>query len=112
MAASIKLLGRRAGGDPAPIPGRLIKGITKSAKNAQVQRTFFVRTCVVSELSTLTLGAFAEKCTRCHSLSSQPLCQACMLLEGLNKGVAKLELGGDSGEVTTAAGSLQAGVAA
>lgn len=35
---------------------------------------------------------FAESCSRCGLLTSQALCQACMLLEGLNKGVAKVEL--------------------
>lgn len=40
--------------------------------------------------------AIAEKCTRCQSLSSQPLCQTCMLLENLNQGVAKVQLGGEA----------------
>ncbi|KWU43958.1 hypothetical protein RHOSPDRAFT_18780 [Rhodotorula sp. JG-1b] len=37
-------------------------------------------------------GRRAESCSRCGLLTSQALCQACMLLEGLNKGVAKVEL--------------------
>ncbi|ORY43258.1 hypothetical protein BCR35DRAFT_285424 [Leucosporidium creatinivorum] len=69
MASSIKLLGRRAGGDPGPTNEK--KGYTRAPRNSQ------------------------QKCTRCNSLSSQPLCQACMLLESLNKGVAKVELGAE-----------------
>ncbi|GAA5996071.1 Ncs6p [Rhodotorula paludigena] len=37
-------------------------------------------------------GQVQQSCSRCGSLSSQPLCQACMLLESLNKGVARVEL--------------------
>lgn len=33
-----------------------------------------------------------ESCVRCGLLTSQALCQACMLLEGLNRGVAKVDL--------------------
>lgn len=32
-------------------------------------------------------------CERCGSMSSQKLCQACMLLDTLNLGVAKLDIG-------------------
>jgi len=38
-----------------------------------------------------------QSCTRCGSLSSQSLCQACTLLEGLNKGIAKLSLVSEHG---------------
>lgn len=31
-------------------------------------------------------------CERCGALSSQPLCQACLLLEGLNKGSARISV--------------------
>ncbi|GAA6061797.1 hypothetical protein JCM10212_004853 [Sporobolomyces blumeae] len=75
MAASLKLRGRRAGGEPDPHelasqPPK--KGITRATKKGAKQ--------------------VQQKCQRCQSLSSQPLCQACMLLESLNKGVAKLDL--------------------
>ncbi|GAA5932185.1 Ncs6p [Sporobolomyces koalae] len=75
MAASLNLSGRRAGGDPDPnelanAPPK--KGITKATKKGAKQ--------------------VQQKCQRCQSLSSQPLCQACMLLESLNKGVAKVDL--------------------
>ncbi|XP_048577732.1 cytoplasmic tRNA 2-thiolation protein 1 isoform X2 [Nematostella vectensis] len=33
------------------------------------------------------------KCTRCQYISSQPLCKACVLLEGLNKGMPRLGIG-------------------
>jgi len=36
-------------------------------------------------------------CERCGAMASQQLCQACALLDSLNKGVAKIELG--KGEV-------------
>lgn len=32
-------------------------------------------------------------CTRCGYISSQPLCKACVLLEGLNKGLPRLGIG-------------------
>ncbi|XP_064628513.1 cytoplasmic tRNA 2-thiolation protein 1-like [Lineus longissimus] len=32
-------------------------------------------------------------CTRCGYISSQPICKACMLLEGLNKGMPRLGIG-------------------
>ena len=32
-------------------------------------------------------------CTRCHHVSSQAVCKACVLLEGLNKGKPKLGIG-------------------
>ena len=35
-------------------------------------------------------------CTRCGYISSNKLCKACVLLEGLNKGKAKLAIGRDS----------------
>ncbi|GAA5959619.1 hypothetical protein JCM21900_002957 [Sporobolomyces salmonicolor] len=76
LAASLSLRGRRAGGDPDPHedasnPPR--KGVTKPSKGRGVRQV-------------------QQKCRRCQSLSSQPLCQACMLLENLNKGVAKVDL--------------------
>jgi cytoplasmic tRNA 2-thiolation protein 1 len=39
-----------------------------------------------------TLGT----CQRCGYLSSNPICKACVLLEGLNKGKAKLAIGRQS----------------
>ncbi|KAL8286641.1 hypothetical protein RQP46_004169 [Phenoliferia psychrophenolica] len=64
MAASLKLLGRNAGG----IDEAVDKGVT--IKQRAVQKT----------------------CVRCGSLTSQDLCQACVLLESLNLGVAKIGL--------------------
>lgn len=64
MAASLKLAGRRAGGEAAP--GTEVKGRKPAAKPTQ------------------------QTCVRCDSLSSQTLCQACVLLESLNKGVASV----------------------
>lgn len=100
MAASLNLRGRRAGGDPDPYemanaPPK--KGITKATKKGakQVQRELRARVPLerfTFVLTVLSLLDIAEKCQRCQSLSSQPLCQACMLLESLNKGVAKIDL--------------------
>lgn len=35
----------------------------------------------------------AAKCTRCGYISSMEVCKACLLLEGLNKGLPKLGIG-------------------
>lgn len=35
-------------------------------------------------------------CTRCGYVSSQEICKACILLEGLNKGLPKLGIGKSS----------------
>lgn len=40
-------------------------------------------------VASLPLG----KCIRCSHVSSQPVCKACTLLEGLNKGLPKLAIG-------------------
>lgn len=37
-----------------------------------------------------------RKCTRCLYVSSQEVCKACVLLEGLNKGLPKLGIGKSS----------------
>ena len=37
-----------------------------------------------------------RKCTRCGYVSSQEVCKACVLLEGLNKGLPKLGIGKSS----------------
>ncbi|TNY20422.1 hypothetical protein DMC30DRAFT_416978 [Rhodotorula diobovata] len=92
LASSLALPGRRAGGEwddkallaaaaaaAAAGPGgesqggvgALLKGRTASRKKApQVQ----------------------QSCERCGSMTSQRLCQACMLLEGLNKGAARVDV--------------------
>ncbi|KIY93779.1 hypothetical protein MNEG_14184 [Monoraphidium neglectum] len=54
-------------------------------------------------------------CERCGSISSQPVCKACLLLEGLNKGlprlgISKVKGGGRAG--AAAAGAAAAGAAA
>ncbi|KAK4053361.1 cytosolic thiouridylase subunit Ctu1 [Microbotryomycetes sp. JL221] len=65
MAASTKLLGRKVANDTAGAHGGKLLRASK-----YVQQT----------------------CHRCHSLSSQPLCQACALLEGLNKSSAAVDI--------------------
>ncbi|GAA6050385.1 hypothetical protein JCM3770_004012 [Rhodotorula araucariae] len=80
LASSLALRGRRAGGDwdaatlAAPGAGAAAgakKGYTAPQRGKpQVQ----------------------QSCARCGSLTSQTLCQACLLLEGLNKGVARVDL--------------------
>ncbi|SDA02976.1 BZ3500_MvSof-1268-A1-R1_Chr11-1g03245 [Microbotryum saponariae] len=71
MAQSMSLNGRRVGGDWSGKEGELMgyKKL-KGCAGRQVQ----------------------QNCSKCNSLSSQPLCQACLLLEGLNQGVAKVKL--------------------
>ncbi|PRQ75795.1 hypothetical protein AAT19DRAFT_12817 [Rhodotorula toruloides] len=51
-----------------------------------------VRPSAIVDLVLLMWVSRAEKCERCGSLTSQKLCQACMLLEGLNRGVARVEV--------------------
>lgn len=36
------------------------------------------------------------KCSRCNYVSSQQICKACILLEGLNKGLPRLGIGKSS----------------
>lgn len=59
----------------------------------------FLQRCVLGEslkvketanMPTLT------KCTRCGYVSSQEICKACVLLEGLNKGLPRLGIGKSS----------------
>jgi hypothetical protein len=42
-------------------------------------------------------------CQRCGYISSNPLCKACVLLEGLNKGKAKLAVGRQSKSLVSSA---------
>ncbi|KAM0756063.1 hypothetical protein T439DRAFT_320754 [Meredithblackwellia eburnea MCA 4105] len=69
MASSLKLQGRRANGLVDELESAS-SGAGASIKGRPVQRT----------------------CVKCGCLSSQELCQACVLLEGLNKGVAGIQL--------------------
>lgn len=70
MAASLKLSGKRAGGDYSATGNEKVqqKGMKKAARPVQ------------------------QSCSRCSSLTSQSLCQACALLDSLNKGAAKVDL--------------------
>ncbi|KAM0787198.1 nucleotidyltransferase, variant 2 [Microbotryomycetes sp. NB124-2] len=67
MASSTKLSGRRVG----DIEGSKSNSGKASRPNKYVQ----------------------QKCQRCQSLSSQPVCQACMLLENLQKSAARVDVG-------------------
>lgn len=46
-------------------------------------------------------------CERCGSMSSQSLCQACALLDTLNLGMAKMEVGRAKREVKKASSTLE-----
>lgn len=55
---------------------------------------------IVKSGDRITLGCVAKKrlpeqrkCSRCHYISSQKLCKACTILDGLNNGMAKMALG-------------------
>ncbi|BGP42688.1 cytosolic thiouridylase subunit Ctu1 [Rhodotorula kratochvilovae] len=77
LASSIALRGRRAGGEwDAETLAALNSGGGAAGKSAPRR----------------TKTQVQQSCARCGSLSSQALCQACLLLEGLNRGVAKVEL--------------------
>ncbi|GAA6038298.1 hypothetical protein JCM8097_003931 [Rhodosporidiobolus ruineniae] len=97
MASSAHLRGPRAGGDPDPhavvhkkgytVPTGRGRGGAGGCKGAGGGGG----------------GPVQQACQRCGHLSSQPLCQACMLLEGLNKGVAKVDLAAEEPEVVVVA---------
>ncbi|KAF7274640.1 hypothetical protein GWI33_012686 [Rhynchophorus ferrugineus] len=63
--------------DPA-----IIMNIIQSGENIRVNET--------AKIPKLT------KCTRCNYVSSQEICKACILLEGLNKGLPRLGVGKSS----------------
>ncbi|POY76324.1 hypothetical protein BMF94_0519 [Rhodotorula taiwanensis] len=89
MAASLFLRGRRAGGELDPIlqaEDRARRGV-KPAKGKAKDGAL-----AGSAAAGGHKGQVQQSCSRCGLLTSQPLCQACMLLEGLNKGVAKVDL--------------------
>ncbi|BGP19268.1 cytosolic thiouridylase subunit Ctu1 [Rhodosporidiobolus nylandii] len=103
MAASLSLRGRRAGGDPDP------KDVAASGAG-KVKTAHGTRAVADGDEAEGGCGGAGRRkgarakggqvqqsCYRCGSLTSQPLCQACMLLEGLNRGVAKVELSSGAG---------------
>ncbi|GAA5988912.1 hypothetical protein JCM11641_002913 [Rhodosporidiobolus odoratus] len=94
MAASLLLSGRRAGGDPDPataIAGAL-KGYTPPGTAPAANKGKGGCKGSGAQKVGTGKGQVQQSCERCGSLTSQALCQACMLLEGLNKGVARVEL--------------------
>ncbi|GAA6010931.1 hypothetical protein JCM10207_003996 [Rhodosporidiobolus poonsookiae] len=92
LAASLPLRGRRAGGerDPHAPVGEEERGYTRPTRRGRGGRG--AKETGGGEGGGEGAG-MQQKCTRCGHLSSQPLCQACVLLEGLNRGVARVELG-------------------
>ncbi|GAA5853853.1 hypothetical protein JCM8547_007473 [Rhodosporidiobolus lusitaniae] len=92
MAASLSLRGRRAGGNPDPA-APVAKGVTLGARAAAAAASSAGAGAGAGVAGgAATGGTVQQKCQRCGHLSSNPLCQACMLLEGLNKGVARVAL--------------------
>ena len=85
MAESLQLLGRKAGGVDEAAD---LKRLTPKARPSQ---SGFIPSPTVRVISDVNFGR-TETCERCGSLTSQALCQACVLLESLNKGVAKTGL--------------------
>ena len=83
MAASLKLLGRKAGGvDEAADKGVTVK--PRAVQSASRPHSFWPLVLIRCRRP--------ETCVRCGSLTSQDLCQACVLLDSLNLGVAKVGL--------------------
>jgi cytoplasmic tRNA 2-thiolation protein 1 len=75
--------------------GEAMAGMVKVDVKRPVQGKFHKRFCPVFVLLLLKpelIEHHSGKCTRCGSMSSQELCQACSLLETLNNGLAKVEL--------------------
>ncbi len=68
------------------------------------------RTCTFLSVSQhkLTSVAPTETCTRCGYISSNALCKACVLLEGLNRGVPTLGVRSDRSRVNRMALEAQA----
>lgn len=87
MAASLKLKGKTAGGEPGATQEAL-KGQARPSRPVQSKLLFFV-----SRRNSIDIFSCPETCSKCGSLTSQPICQACALLESLNLGKAKVELG-------------------
>jgi hypothetical protein len=58
----------------------------------QETRPAYVFTIALSRSSSDEWSCYIGTCAKCGSLSSQELCQACALLESLNKGLAKIDL--------------------
>ncbi|GAA5985213.1 hypothetical protein JCM10908_002571 [Rhodotorula pacifica] len=88
MAASLSLRGRRAGGDLDPI----LQEQDRIRRGVKPPKTRGTGTGPVGGAAGGEKGQVQQSCSRCGLLTSQALCQACMLLEGLNKGVAKVDL--------------------
>ncbi|BGP34606.1 cytosolic thiouridylase subunit Ctu1 [Rhodotorula toruloides] len=90
MAVSLSLRGKRAGGDPDPLlpsPSPASSRFFPSAAQPPHRKGITPPTRKKTGISQTQ-----QKCERCGSLTSQRLCQACMLLEGLNRGVARVEV--------------------
>ncbi|CDR45560.1 hypothetical protein NBRC10512_003814 [Rhodotorula toruloides] len=86
MASSLSLRGRRAGGDPDPLLSSSPSALPSASAAQPPQR----KGITPPTRKKTGISQTQQKCERCGSLTSQKLCQACMLLEGLNRGVARV----------------------
>ena len=68
----------------------IAKTMTESKKGSEKQSELPIRSGYDASkgVSRQALG----KCKRCGYMSSQDICQACMLLEGLNKNRAQIQI--------------------
>ena len=62
------------------------------SKNLSCGKGINVKTVKVDHISN-KLSYFTGVCERCGYISSNPVCKACVMLEGLNKGLPRLGIG-------------------
>ncbi|GAA5928363.1 hypothetical protein JCM3775_000587 [Rhodotorula graminis] len=94
LASSLALPGRRAGGEwdaQALVDAAQAQAADGGADAAQAAAAVagVLKGRTASRKKTAQVQ---QSCARCGSMTSQRLCQACMLLEGLNKGAAKVDV--------------------
>ena len=73
-------------GSSYPIPFFLGTSFTIYTKEVSLKESILVFNKIAS---LMIMFYFVGVCKRCGYISSQPLCKACVLLEGLNKGLPR-----------------------
>ena len=90
--------GRSSGGEMATMEAQLQQDERSAGaevdftKQGQRHDRSNKRTCKSSKNRKSQVGQQMGKCSRCGYLSSQSICKACMLLEGLNKSRPKVDI--------------------
>ena len=90
--------GRSSGGEMATVEAQLQQDERSAGvevdftKQGQRHDKSSRRSCKSSKSRKAQVGQQMGKCSRCGYLSSQSICKACMLLEGLNKSRPKVDI--------------------